>query len=214
MSTINPYFTFQYSQPEEYRFSHDSVFLAQHVFKQIKNDSLSSSKLMDLCAGCGVVGLDLLWHLKQIHNTPAVFDFVEIQKIYESHFQQNTKILKSQNLVPTQLHFLNLNYTSLITREFAEEYDCIVSNPPYFLPHQGKLSPSDFKNRCRFFLDASFDDLMAAVAHCLKSQGRAYILVRSLHDHGLDLTLQIPSSLTLVDRQDIRGTDVLHLTKI
>jgi tRNA1(Val) A37 N6-methylase TrmN6 len=35
-----------------------------------------------------------------------------------------------------------------------KSYDIVVSNPPYFLPHQGRLSPKGKqRNICRFFLD-------------------------------------------------------------
>lgn len=207
MSSINSYFTFQYSQPEEYKFSHDSVFLARHVFNFIQSMPLNKTAVMDLCAGCGVVGLDLLFHLKQVHNTPAQIDFIEVQKIYREHFDKN----KEQVPCSTTINFIEANYKDLIKEQNKNKYDIIISNPPYFLPHQGKLSPSEFKNRCRFFLDASFVELMNTIAYTLKTDGTAYLLVRSLKDHNIDLTQAIPASLCVVDTHSIRGTDVLHI---
>ncbi|MBV2168118.1 MAG: hypothetical protein KUL82_05355 [Bdellovibrio sp.] len=62
MSSINPHYTFHYSQPEEYRFSHDSVMLARKVFERVSASAMENWRGLDLCSGCGIVGLDFLFH--------------------------------------------------------------------------------------------------------------------------------------------------------
>lgn len=207
MSSINPHFTFEYSQPEDYRFSHDSVFLARHVFEHLQAKDISQTRMLDLCAGCGVVGLDLLFHLHSNGKSPAAMDFLEVQEIYRPHFALNKNNLN----IKTELQFICDNYTLLKEPEYKNKYDVIVSNPPYFLPQQGKLSPSEFKNRCRFFLDASFSDLMLAIENALTPEGTAFVLVRPLKDHKIDLLQKLPPSLRIAESHNIRGTDVLHL---
>lgn len=198
MSSINPHYTFNYSQPEAYRFSHDSVFLARRVFEMSAGRIQSNWRVLDLCAGCGIVGMDFLFHCKkELGVTPALCDFLEIQSDYQQHFEINRKQL---GIPETELRFLQQNYTL----KTPTPYDLILCNPPYFSKDQGKLSPNTFKNRCRFFIDASAADLLEAVARALAPQGEAFILSRT----------SLPENSKLLARGagDIRGTHLIHLT--
>lgn len=213
MSSLNPHFTFNYSQPEEYRFSHDSVFLARQVFEIIPKDRDSLSGL-DLCSGCGIVGLDLLFHLRQ--NQTGLFshfDFMELQKVYADHFAENCQRF-GQGLPDTQL--LMENYDVLKTEKFRQRYDLILSNPPYFRPGQGKMSPSEFKNRCRFFIDSNFENLILGIDNALKQEGRAYILLRDLQDHGWNPLAEARRLLAgrreIAVVADIRGTPLVQIS--
>ena len=102
-----------------------------------------------------------------------------------------------------------------IEPQFAGKYRLIVCNPPYFLPEQGKHSPSDFKNRCRFFLDSSFDKLIESINQSLAMDGEAFLLLRDLEDHGLDLLADlqklIRGKLKCENLCMIRGTFLLKL---
>lgn len=230
-STINIYPTFKYSQPEDYRFSHDSVFLARRVFEDIVNEDFPIHQTLDLCAGCGIIGLDLLFHLqkeneKQIHNLvespiqdhrqfphqnphqvlrhrpiqlPKVMTFLEVQTEYSLHFEKNCESLIKACLelsdnpkLFTELNFVNQSADLLRTTEFQslykDHFDLIVCNPPYFDPRSGRLSPSHFKNRCRFFIDSSFEDLMESLMMSLKPGGRAYVLLGDQSPHGQSLS--------------------------
>ncbi len=214
MSTINQKYTFQYSQPTEYHFSHDSVFLAQFVCDWfIKNTNTKINQMADVCAGCGIIGMDLLFHLNQ-HQIPMPkgIDFIEIQNIYESHFEKNKiELLNHINLM--NLNWVCENYANLNSNDnFKSKYDLIVCNPPYFKPNQGKLSPSEFKNRCRFFIDSDFVNLIKFIKHALTSNGCAFILLRSLADHNDDWGLDQLSEqfeLTFEYVGDVRGTVVV-----
>lgn len=213
MSSINPHFTFHYTQPEEYRFSHDSVFLARQVFELVSGD-LSSWRGLDLCSGCGIVGLDFLFHLKKAQLTmPAHFDFLEVQKVYQPYFEEN---LKNFGDGLPSVRFLNQNYESLKSMPDSEKYDLILSNPPYFRPNQGKMSPSEFKNRCRFFIDSDFKTLIEAIDQALNPLGRAYILLRDLQDHGWSPLNEARKILAgrrdIKQVADIRGTPVVMIS--
>jgi len=169
---------------------------------------LSSLKVLDLCAGCGVVGFELAWHLPQIRSV----DFVEIQEVYSEHFNDNLRIVNRPYL---QTNFFLMNYENLLTPEWKNRYDLILCNPPYFVPGQGKLSPSELKNRSRFYLDSSFSRLIEVIMWTLKADGEAYLLLRSLQDHALNLENQIQEVLKgrgLHQKVgDIRGTDLLRI---
>lgn len=181
MSSINPHFTFHYSQPSEYRFSHDSVFLARAIHERLEGVDLTNSKALDLCAGCGIVGMDFIFHRKTAGlSLPASFDFIEVQSVYESHFNENKVQLNCSNVIFT---FLNQNYDTLLEKSLLQKYDLIVTNPPYFFLGQGKLSPSQMKNRCRFFIDSTFEKLIFSIANGLKTNGTAYMLLKDLPEH-------------------------------
>jgi tRNA1Val (adenine37-N6)-methyltransferase len=204
VSSINPHFSLQYSQPEEYRFSHDSVFLARRVFEHMSEAPLRPMRVLDLCSGCGIVGLDFLFHCrKERVEVPEALDFLEVQSVYEEHFEKNVQAL---GLIDTKLRFLNSNYTALIDKPAA--YDLILCNPPYFLSNQGKLSPSEFKGRCRFFLDADPLSLFQAAAASLRRGGRAYVLIRDP-----DLVPEAIEGCVIQPFGEIRGTPLIELLK-
>lgn len=100
-------FTYNYKQPDEYHFSLDSVQLAQFVATELQSHSaLSSLRILDLCAGCGVVGMELSWHLPAIRQ----IDFIEVQDIYTDYFHQNLAHINRPEL---QCHWHLINYDEL-----------------------------------------------------------------------------------------------------
>lgn len=215
MSSINPHYTFQYSQPEEYRFSHDSVFLARRIFEVLASEDLSQMRGADLCSGCGIIGLDFLFHCdRELQKNLHSFDFIEVQDIYLKHFEKNCEQLGD---VKTRLKFKNINYSELASKQFENHYDLILCNPPYFQVGQGKLSPSEFKNRCRFFVDSDFYSLIKGIENSLSARGRAFVLLRDLEDHGFSYFEEARKALSpemkIEKFGDIRGTDLVLISR-
>lgn len=213
MSSVNLHYTFAYSQPVEYRFSHDSVFLARRVFEYFQASRLSFQNGLDLCSGCGIIGLDFLFHCqKEGIEMPKRFDFLEVQSVYKDHFLENAR---RSGIHSVEMSFLNKNYDELLLGEVEQTYDLILCNPPYFHPGQGKLSPSEFKNRCRFFLDSDFASLVRVLEKVLSAQGQAFILLRDQSEHGLNMQQEFRRHLSLKLQmevlEDIRGTGVVRV---
>jgi len=207
----NSIYSYDYHQPEGYRFSLDSVFLSQRVAKSLETYSnLGELKVLDLCAGCGVVGLELQFHLPEIKK----IDFLEVQDIYLPFFEKNREQAISAN---ADFNFLNMNYAELLAPNFEGLYDVVVSNPPYFFLGEGLLSPNEFKNRCRFFIDSDFQSLIESSLHVLKPNGKSFLLMRPGSHHGRDLIEEIKNlvhgraSVEIID--EVRGTDIVMLTK-
>jgi tRNA1Val (adenine37-N6)-methyltransferase len=207
----NNHYSYEYHQPEEYRFSLDSVFLAQKVASFLKDYSnLENMKVLDLCAGCGVVGLELQFHLPMLRK----IDFLEVQDVYREFFEKNCEQASSIN---SEFNFLPMNYADLLKADYQNKYDVVVSNPPYFFLGEGLLSPNEFKNRCRFFIDSNFQKLIEASLHVLNPGGLAFLLMRPGSHHGRNLVDEIKKLTTgLADVQivdEVRGTDIVMLTK-
>lgn len=202
-ASINEHYTFEYAQPESYRFSHDSVFLARETFEREKDFVNNESEILDLCAGCGIVGLDFLFHLRKEKDVePRRCDFLEVQGVYRAHFEENKRRLGAKCTV---LDFHEGNFSNF---ENSRRYDLILCNPPFFHPGRGKLSPDDFKNRCRFFLDASEMELWSSFARLLKPEGRAYVLSREFTPG------QFPEGLHCEAAGDIRGTGLVKVRRV
>src|ERR1700743_1312527 len=90
-------FTYEYSQPEEYHFSIDSIEMPWEIAQALKGrlhegeltpEQIKSWRALDLCAGTGVLGFELNFHLPEIRH----IDFVEVQEIYQTHFEHNKKL--------------------------------------------------------------------------------------------------------------------------
>ena len=210
--TTNKIYTYDYFQPTEYRFSLDSVFLAQSVASLIQHEKgLHDWKCLDLCAGCGIIGFELSLHSPSLKH----FDFLEVQNVYHNYFDKNVKMIHPTRL--ENFNFLNQNYNILLNTNFKNHYDLIVSNPPYFFKNEGLLSPNDFKNRCRFFLDSDFKTLIESILWSLKPEASAYILARSGDQHGRNVLndcqtiIANRASAQVVD--NIRGTQIIQIRK-
>ena len=210
----NSHYTYDYFQPPEYHFSLDSVFLAQKVAELIEDEGKANQSVLDLCSGCGIIGLELSILSQEILKV----DFLEIQEIYRSYFEKNVEmIFPESSHLWDKYRFLNFNYDKLLVPTFENNYDLIVCNPPYFFKGEGMLSPSEFKNRCRFFIDSNFETLIKACVHVLKIKGKAYLLVRSGVHHGrkpideINSILERSGMAKIID--NIRGTDIIEIRK-
>lgn len=233
-------FTIEYSQPSEYRFSQDSVeaplavaeWASVHLIESSPTSpaptaaaassgsihkGVSVTRVLDLCAGSGVMGLEFAFHFPR----SVAIDFVEVQSVYREHFATNAgrmQLAKQARGERLEVQWIERNYETLLAPEYRDRYPLVMANPPYFRIAQGMLSPSEFKNRCRFFMDSTPEAFWDVCVHVLKPGGSAFILSRPLDDHGFDVLEEISRRLrysaTVEKWRDIRGTDLLKITKM
>lgn len=272
-------YTMNYKQPAEYHFSLDSVILPNLVAKEflpqfylsnntptkeplasqfakdkeLKPQIISVLKVLDLCSGVGVIGIEFIFHwvqfVKNLKSIPKNFcleiHFLEVQAAYKEYFEENIQIMKKtleQELLDSGLkiniHFHLINYKDFNLRsipikeskidahcldEFdlagdsASPFDLILSNPPYFQKNQGRLSPSDLKNRSRFYLDSDFETFCQLLPELLKPGSCANMVFRSLQEHKSDLFLKMHLLLcdkgVVTEKENIRTAKWISFTK-
>lgn len=207
-------FTYQYAQPEQYHFSLDSVDLPLKVARLLEGRDLQAWRVLDLCSGCGVVGFEFHFYqpnISQLH-------FLEVQKTsYEEAFQKNLEMVKAKQASSTEFQIHWKNYEAFLDPAHESSFDLLFANPPYFQKDQGKLSPSDFKNRCRFFLDSDFETMIDVILHVLRPGSSAYILLRPLVEHKKNLFDLLVRHLAHRGHAQvldlIRGTQMVQIEK-
>lgn len=155
-----------YSQPAFYHFSEDSLLLARFV----KDEQLEIHHLLDICAGSGIVGIEILRAQKTLSTRSATF--IEIQKEFLSHIKKNS--LTFIPSIKTQIELISLG-------EFhsPKSFDCIVSNPPYFQKNHGRKKADARSQLCRTFEVDSLQVLLELIIKVRSPKGKAYIIGRN-----------------------------------
>lgn len=205
-------FTYHYHQPTGYHFCQDSVLFPKFVAEAIKDLEIGPDyRALDICAGCGVIGLELAFHEPRLSR----IDFLEIQADeFEESFRQNRALAGRGD----EYRFWNDNYRVLNQPEHHSVYDLVVANPPYFFLGDGRLAPSRFQNRCRYFMDSDLETLLKGIANTLKPSGQAFLLMKSGREHGRDTLrsarLALAGRATVNEVATIRGTLVIHIKRV
>lgn len=144
-----------------YRYSIDAFLLAN--FCSINKDS----KVLDLGSGCGVVSILLskAWPQSQIVG-------IEIQP--------DLIILARQNLSYNRL-FKKVSFLQGDIREISrffvkEEFETVVTNPPYYRIGDGRINPHFGKASSRHEVIGSLKDFIKAAALVLRPKGSLYII--------------------------------------
>lgn len=197
-------FTMKYSQPDEYHFCLDSVLLPRLV-ADLTRDSLSSDAVvMDMAAGCGVLGCEFLFYRPDVWKLV----YLEKQKIFESHIQHNLNILREtiKTNVRTEI---KIKAVKDWHEAHAMAYDLILVNPPYFFEDEGSTPPLDIKANCHFFLDSNPEDFIRAIDFYLRPGGEAYVLVKKPERWMFSLPTLSVSQVAV-----IRGTPVIKFTRL
>ena len=152
-----------YEQPGFYRFNQDSLELV----KWVKQYHLKASSILDLGAGCGIIGMELAQHFK-----PQKITLLEFQKEYEKSLTKNAKFyLKDINHEIVYKSFSEWNST--------ERYDLIVSNPPYYLPDSGQPSLDHRRQLARSFVRDNWEILLKLIEESLAPEGKSFVVIKN-----------------------------------
>lgn len=143
-----------------FRFSLDAVLLAH--FAQGKN----KAKIIDLGCGSGVLPI-----LLYAYNNTLTLTAVEIQEKYADLARRNMLL----NSVPCEVIHADLR---TLPKEFGAQFDSVVSNPPFYPLHTGKLNSSEEINIARHEICCTLEDLILSAKRLLKPRGSLYLIYR------------------------------------
>jgi len=153
----------KYSQPDFYHFSEDSILLVKESVSFFKTKG-KFKNVLDLCAGCGVIGIELSLSIK-IDS----LDFIELQEDFLVHLKQNLLNSNIRNTNIYNLDFLNCNLN--------KKYDLILMNPPYFDSEANRLGPNPNKNKCRLITRSKAQKIITKIEESLLDQGHLCIVI-------------------------------------
>jgi len=140
-----------------YRFSIDSIILANHVHLRPGETAL------DLGTGCGIVALVLAYR----HPESTVIG-VEIQRELADLARSNTHANRMQNRV----HILCRDMKGLSVGDLPQPVHWVVSNPPYHKNNAGRLNPNRQKAVARHEIEVKFEDIVSTAGRTMRTGGR------------------------------------------
>ena len=119
----------------------DTEILVEEAIKIINNDKLK--KVLDLCTGSGAIAISIAKNTAQeVHASDISKSALEIAK-------------KNANLNNVKINFI---YSDLF-KNINEEYDIIVSNPPYIEKNNIKTLSKEVQSEPLIALDGGLDGL-------------------------------------------------------
>mgnify|MGYP000144319296 CR=1 FL=1 len=158
-----------------YRFSVDSILLFNFI--KVKN----YEKIIDLGTGSGIIPL-LLFGKKEGLSIYGI----ELQKDLADMARRSVELNKLQNdIIIIQEDFRNLKNIFK-----NQQFDVVVSNPPYISLGQGKINPSNSRAIARHEIKGNLEDIISVSNYLLKNKGRIYLIYRSTKLIKLILTLK------------------------
>jgi tRNA1(Val) A37 N6-methylase TrmN6 len=156
-----------YQSPDFYSFSEDSILLARIASEDI-GKKISGTKVLDLGAGNGVVGIEFI-KSSQVEKQ-WYLSCCEKQMEFKPYLQQNL----ISNDVKAEYYFQTFQSLDLNIC-----FDVILFNPPYFSQESGRPSQNSNRHQCRFYQKDFFFDLERFVYKYLINNGNFYLLYRS-----------------------------------
>lgn len=145
----------------QFRVSTDSMVLAD--FCRIK----PGSRVLDLGCGCGTLGLLLLGA-----DGTLQLCGIELQEAAARQAQENAE----ENGFSDRMHIVCGDLRQAHTQIAPGNFDCVISNPPYYPPESGYLHTQDSLSAARSELCCPFDALCAAAARALRWGGRFFLV--------------------------------------
>lgn len=162
--------------PEMFSFSLDSIMLANFVSV---NDKVK--KIMDL--GCGNGPIPLFLTLK----SKAKIVGVEIQKDVAIMAKRSVEL----NGLQDQIEIINDDFKDIYKRGFANSFDIVTSNPPYFkYTPEANVNKNDYLTIARHEVKASLLDVIIEAKKLLVDGGYLYMV------HRVERLTEIISEIT------------------
>ncbi len=149
---------------DSYRFSVDSILLLNFI--RVKN----YEKIIDLGTGSGIIPLLLFGKRKGL----SIYG-VEIQKDLADMARRSVGL----NNLQEHITIIQEDFRNLKNIFKNQQFDVVVSNPPYISLGQGKINPSSSRAIARHEIKGNLEDVISVSNYLLKNKGRIYLIYRS-----------------------------------
>ncbi|WP_429970800.1 tRNA1(Val) (adenine(37)-N6)-methyltransferase [Fructilactobacillus sp. Tb1] len=157
---------------EVFSFSLDAVMLAN--FADVKQGY--KTKIVDLCAGNGAVGLFIS------NKTKGHIDEVEIQPKLSDMAQRSVTL----NDLDDQMTVYNFDLKDSTKHFRKESFDHVTVNPPYFADEaQSKKNPNEYLAIARHEIKTNLEMVIKTSSELLKNNGKMFMVHRP--DRLLDI---------------------------
>jgi tRNA1Val (adenine37-N6)-methyltransferase len=151
-------------QPKRgYRFNIDSVLLSSFTIAMV---TPPASRIVDLGAGCGVIGLLLARQWGQSRVT-----LVELQEDLAQLAQKN--VLRNQLTQQAEVIAGDLRHPRIWS---ACGLDLVVCNPPFFKLNAGRMSPRPQISRAKHEVTCTLPELLQAASSGLPARGKLSLI--------------------------------------
>lgn len=150
-------------QRDGYRFSLDAILLA-HFVNPGKGETI-----LDLGAGCGVVGLVLLrraW--KRIRSLLSF----ELQPELVELTRENIRL----NRFEKKMRVVEGDLRTILSQCAPESFSTVVCNPPFYTSGSGRPSVNDQALIARHEVACTLPEILAAAAVVVKNKGRLVMI--------------------------------------
>lgn len=156
-------------------FGIDSILISDFT-KDIKNNSIG----VDLGTGTGIISILLAskTNLAKIYGIEIQEDVADMasRSIRLNNLQDKIEIINTniKNILNNNLEEKNKYAKKLI----RDNFDFIVTNPPYKKLNTGKINKSEYKYISRHEITANLEDFLQVSKYLLKDKGALYMVHR------------------------------------
>ena len=144
-----------------FKFGTDSVLLANYV--KVKNND----KIIDLGSGSGVIPLLLAYK-----NNPKKVYGLELQKPLVKMSQRSVAL----NNLEDKIEIIKGNIKNAMEIFEDNEFDTVVTNPPYRPVNNGKITKNKYKAIARHEIEIDIENIIRNTARLLRAGGSFYMV--------------------------------------
>ncbi len=146
-------------------FGVDSVLLSDYAKKIKKN-----AKVVDIGTGTGIISILLCekTNLKKIYG-------IEIQKEVAEMAMRSSKL----NHLEDKFEVININIKDVFSKLNKNEYDVVITNPPYKKVDTGVKSIEKKQLISRHEVECTLEDVIESASKLLKDLGEFYMIHRA-----------------------------------
>lgn len=157
-----------YHQPSFYHFNEDSILLVKTVLEDYQLGS--NENILDLCAGCGVVGIEYLNNHPE-PDTIETLTFIESNQKFEESLTVNIESLVKNKAINIDVTFKDLSQCHL-----SKKMDVILSNPPFYSIDSHRISENVDRRKCRSFEPGFMEGFLKFLRDNLSPRGHAFFI--------------------------------------